>query len=136
MAARSRTWWALPTCPTATFTPSASVKPIAEIEYGSNPVSADRPDFKRLAVRVGSGCQTRSLFRNGLVYVRLLWPFGLFLHVRWCGSCRRAFLQAGVGWKLNGRFAVLMRVQSDDSAAVGVYGPNTGQAQGWREGDH
>lgn len=136
-----------------------SVKPIAEVEYGANPDSADTPDLSNLTARVGGGCQTRSLFRNGLVYARLLFPgglpalllvwvglyaltgwlvpVGLFLHVRWCGAgCRRAFLQTGFGWKLNGRFGILLRIQSDDSAAAGVYGPNLGQAAGWREGDH
>jgi hypothetical protein len=137
----------------------SSVKPIAEVEYGANPLSSARPDLGRLTIRIGDGCQTRSLFRNGLVYARLLFPggvlglllawgalfaltgwlvpVGLFVHVRWCGAgCRRAFLQAGLGWKLNGRFGILLRIQSDASAAAGVNGPNLCQASGWREGDH
>lgn len=113
-----------------------SIKPIAEVEYGANRQSASLPDCTALAIRTGGACTTRSLFRNGMVYVRLLWPFGLFLHVRWCGNCRRAFLQAGIGWKLNGRFAVLFRVQSDATAAAGTSGPNFGQAPGWSEGEH
>lgn len=113
-----------------------TIKPLLEVEYGANPVSADAPDLSNLNVRLGADCTTGSLFRNGLVYVRLLWPLGLFIHLRWCGSCRRAFLQAGIGWKLNGRFAILFRVQSDDSAAAGTSGPNYGQAPGWFEGNH
>jgi hypothetical protein len=113
-----------------------AVKPILEVEYGANPLSAAAPDWRRLSVRAGRRCQTRSLFRNGVVYWRLLWPFGYFLHVRWCGGCRRAFLQAGFGWKLNGRLALLFRVQSDASAAAGTTGQNHGQATGWLEGDH
>lgn len=113
-----------------------SIKPLLEVEYGANPVSADAPDLTNLHVRLGGDCATGSLFRNGLLYVRLLWPLGLFVHVRWCGSCARTFLQVGLGWKLNGRFAVLFRVQSDASAAAGVSGPNIGQAAGWLEGNH
>lgn len=113
-----------------------SIKPIAEVEYGANSQSASVPDYTALTIRTGGACTTRSLFRNGMVYVRLLWPFGVFLHVRWCGSCRRAFLQTGAGWKLNGRFAVLFRVQSDATAAAGTSGPNFGQAPGWSEGEH
>lgn len=112
------------------------IKPVLEVEYGANKETADRPDFKNLEFRTGADCTTRSLFRNGLIYVRLLRPFGVFMHVRWCGACRRAFLQAGLGWKLNGRFAVLFRVQSDASAEKGTSGPNLGQAHGFLEGDH
>ncbi|HEX8963629.1 MAG TPA: hypothetical protein VF801_11555, partial [Rhodocyclaceae bacterium] len=138
---------------------SSSVKPIAEVEYGANYRTVALPDFTCLWFRFGTACFTRSLFRNGVLYARLLFPgglpglllawlllygltgwlvpVGLFVHLRWCGTgCRRQFLQAGIGWKLNGRFAVLLRMQSDDSAAAGVNGPNLGQARGWGMGDH
>lgn len=113
-----------------------SIKPVLEIEYGANKYNSSRPDFSNIAIRSGARCTTESLFRNGLFYFRLTRPFGIFLHIRWCAFCRRAFLQSGIGWKLNGRFAVLLRIQSDQSAAEGVHGRNFGQASGWSEGNH
>jgi hypothetical protein len=113
-----------------------SIKPLLEVEYGANPKSPERPAFSALSIRTGVACSTRSLFRNGVFYLRLLWPFGVFVHLRWCGPCRRAFLQAGIGWKLNGRFAILFRIQSDESAERGTWGRNSGQAKGWAAGEH
>jgi len=81
-------------------------------------------------------CENRSLFYNALVFVRFNWPFGLFWGIRWAASGARAFWQAGFGWKLNGRLAVLFRVSGDASAAKGVTGPNYGQAQGFEFGPH
>lgn len=77
----------------------------------------------------------RSLFYNGLFFVRLIWPLGIFASVRWSGRTdRKAFLQLGFGWKLNGRAAITFRVQSDRTGARGVNGPNIGQATGWGRG--
>lgn len=113
-----------------------SIKPVLEIEYGANKSTPTKPDFKNLIIRTGNRCTTDSLFRNGLIYLRLTRPFGIFIHLRWCAFCRRAFLQTGFGWKLNGRIAVLLRIQSDQSAADGVHGHNFGQAVGFAEGNH
>lgn len=66
----------------------------------------------------------------------LPYVFGVFVHIRWAEDWRRSFLQTGVGWKLNGRFAPLFRLQSDASAAAGVTGPNYGQATGFEFGPH
>lgn len=63
--------------------------------------------------------------------------FGLFASVRWSASTTaKALLQVGAGWKLNGRIAVLLRVQSDASSAAGSSGPNYGQATGFNYGTH
>ena len=43
-------------------------------------------------------------------------------------------LQADIGWKLNGRFGLILRSQTDASAAAGEHGPNLGQATGWKRG--
>lgn len=72
----------------------------------------------------------RSLFYNGYVMVRITNP-GIFLHLKWRRSSR---FQAGFGWKLNGRFGLILRYQTDASAARGVSGPNVGQAGAWDRG--
>lgn len=79
----------------------------------------------------------QSLFYNAVFFVRFIWPLGIFWSVRWSGaSDRKALFQTGIGFKLNGRFAVLLRVQSDKTSAAGVTGPNTGQAAGFDFGTH
>lgn len=72
-----------------------------------------------------------SLFYNGYVMVRLTFPFGIFIHIK---PARDARLQLGFGWKLNGRFGLICRWQSDKSAAAGTHGPNHGQASAWERG--
>lgn len=72
-----------------------------------------------------------SLFYNGVAMIRLTLPAGLWLHLKPTIDRR---LQVGVGWKLNGRFGLVLRWQSDASAAAGVHGPNLGQATGWERG--
>jgi hypothetical protein len=63
--------------------------------------------------------------------------FGVFASVRWsASSTARALLQFGAGWKLNGRIAVLLRIQSDATSAAGSSGPNFGQATGFDFGTH
>ena len=79
--------------------------------------------------------KTQSLFYNGVFFVRVMFPFFVGFGVRWSGSTdKRAFLQSYLGWKLNGEFSVVFRIQSDESAAGGYTGPNTGQARGWENG--
>lgn len=79
--------------------------------------------------------ETTSLYYNGVLWLRLMLPFYVGLGLRWRGMGEgREFLQAGLGWKLNGDFAATFRVQSDGSAARGTTGPNFGQAVGWQEG--
>lgn len=79
-----------------------------------------------------------SLFYNGLWMARVVGvhgsaiPRGVFLHVRPTATGKR--IQIGLGWKLNGRFTITFRVQSDESAARGTHGPNVGQAVGWERG--
>jgi len=77
-----------------------------------------------------------ALFYNGAIFVRLVFPFGVFVQIRWSGHTdRRAFLQAGVGYKLNGRWGFLFRIPKSDAAATrgawsGVDGENVSTA-GW-----
>lgn len=78
-----------------------------------------------------------SLFYNAVFFVRLNWPLGFFASLRWSSSTTaRALLQAGLGWKLNGRIALLLRIQSDTTSAAGASGPNYGQATGFDYGTH
>lgn len=76
---------------------------------------------------------SQSLFYNAQFFLRLTFPFGIFFGAR-IGSTY--LFQCGVGWKLNGRIAVLFRVQTDASAAAGTSGPNYGQATGYEYGPH
>ena len=79
----------------------------------------------------------QSLFYNAIFFIRFCWPLGLFLSLRWSPSeTAKALFQTGLGWKLNGRFAILFRIQSDETSAAGVTGPNTGQARGFEFGTH
>lgn len=78
-----------------------------------------------------------SLFYNAIFFLRLSFPFGVFFALRWSSSTTaKALLQIGAGWKLNGRIALLVRVQSDASSAAGSSGPNYGQATGFEYGTH
>lgn len=102
---------------------------------------------------------SKSLFYNGYVFLRVSIPFGVWLHLKVRPTWR---VQAGFGWKLNGRFAfnplgipviaalcltvgwswwwlVLLpfyRKQTDASAAAGAHenAPNLDQASGWERG--
>ena len=80
--------------------------------------------------------QSPQMFRNGMVCLRLMLPIWIGLQIRWSGDplSARAYLQTGIGWKLNGRFAITLRVEGDAAAAAGVLAPNTDQAAGWNEG--
>ena len=74
---------------------------------------------------------SRSLYANGYVFLRLTFPFGVWLHIKPVSHAR---LQLGAGWKLNGRFGLIIRWQTDASAAAGTHGPNHGQASAWKRG--
>lgn len=73
-----------------------------------------------------------STYYNAPVFIRVCFPFFVAAHFRWSGSkTAKAFIQAHIGWKLNGRLALALRVQSDPSAEAGMDFPNPGQAKGW-----
>lgn len=79
----------------------------------------------------------RSLFYNAVFFARINWPLGVFASFRWSASTTtKALFQTGIGWKLNGRIAVLLRIQSDATSAAGSAGPNYGQATGFDFGTH
>jgi hypothetical protein len=77
--------------------------------------------------------ENKSLFYNALFFIRVAFPFGVFFHLRFTNQY---LFQTGIGWKLNGRFAILFRVQTDASAAAGTSGPNYGQSIGYNYGTH
>ena len=88
----------------------------------------------------------QSLFFNAVFFLRLtfigLIPAGIFASVRWAEigpvlrGKPRSYLQAGLGYKLNGRIGLPLRIQNDISSASGVTGPNYGQATGFDYGPH
>ena len=87
---------------------------------------------------------------NARFFVRIVWPFGLFFHIRWTdkvfywpkwvyrigGKQVQQFCQFGIGYKMSGRFAIHYRAQTDASAAVGYHPglPNLGHATGFNYG--
>lgn len=82
-------------------------------------------------------CGSVSLFYNAVFFLRINWPIGIFVGLRWSASTDGAALfQRGIGYKLNGRLCFITRIQSDESAAKGVSGPNLGQATGFDFGTH
>lgn len=78
-------------------------------------------------------CGDQSLFYNAQFFLRLSLPFGLFFGMR---LSQNHLFQCGIGWKGNGRLGLLFRFQTDESAAAGVTGANTGQSSGWDFGTH
>lgn len=86
---------------------------------------------------------TKSLFYNATRFRRKVYVDGklrgLFWSFRWSGYIdRKAFLQCGIGFNLNGRFAVTFRIQSDKSNAAAAHpwgGPNLGHTVSWFGGD-
>lgn len=101
----------------------------------NNAIAVDPDDMETVAVAFDAEGvylpEDYSLFYNGYLMARLTWPLGVFLHIKPVKSAR---LQLGFGWKLNGRFGLILRWQSDASAAKGTHGPNLGQAAGWERG--
>ena len=78
-----------------------------------------------------------SLYFNGILFIRLSLPFDIRFATRWSEKSNvAAFFQCGFGFKLNGRFAITLRIQSDKSAEAGTNSPNHGQAQGFEYGGH
>ena len=76
-------------------------------------------------------------FFNAILYLGLCLPFGVFCQIRWSDKpTGKQFIQFGIGYKNSGRFAILCRVQSDASAAVGYHPglPNLGHATGFNYG--
>ncbi len=90
---------------------------------------------KPIHYNIGHGDQDSSLYWNAPFFFRIMLPFYIGFMVRWsgCTDCR-AFLQTGIGWKLNGRLALTLRIQSDTSGESGMDFPNPGQAKGWEYG--
>lgn len=78
----------------------------------------------------------RSQYYNAILFVRVSFPFDLRLQIRWAGKdpTKREYFQCGLGWKMNGRFAITCRVPTDENSSRGAKFPNIGQAWGWEYG--
>jgi len=74
-----------------------------------------------------------SLYMNGVFFVRLMRPFGVFLGVKPVVDGR--LYHFGFGWKGNGRFTLTLRRQTFEESERGVLGPNLGHARGWDRGN-
>lgn len=68
---------------------------------------------------------------NAALFVQLRLPFWVGIQIR---PFTKKYFQCGFGWKGNGRLAVLFRFQTDESSAVGMDGPNYGQATYMNDG--
>ena len=77
-------------------------------------------------------------FYNAQFFIRYGLPFSLFFMIRWSAIGKRQFIQTGIGWKQNGRFAIHRRIQSDASSAASYHAglPNTDHASAWDYGKH
>ena len=77
-------------------------------------------------------------YYNAMFFMRIGLPFALFFMIRWSATGRRQFIQFGIGWKQNGRFAIHRRIQSDASSAIGYHAglPNTDHVTGFDYGKH
>jgi hypothetical protein len=90
--------------------------------------------------RTADGCTyaPEALFFNAAWFARYVYPFGVFVQIRWSGrSDRKAYLHIGIGYKLNGRFGFLLRVQSDDSSTDGAWSGVANEnvsTRGWQFG--
>ena len=77
-------------------------------------------------------------YYNAAFFIRYGLPFAFFFMIRWSAIGKRQFIQTGIGWKQNGRFAIHRRIQSDASSAAGYHAglPNTDHASAWDYGKH
>src|SRR4051812_8920587 len=65
-----------------------------------------------------------SLYYNGVWFIRVMRPFGIFIGLKPIINGR--LWQLGFGWKGNGRFTLTARRQTFEQSAAGVLGPNAG----------
>lgn len=72
-----------------------------------------------------------SLFMNGAFFLQIRLPFWIGIQIR---PFTKRYFQCGLGWKGNGRLAVLFRFQTDESSAAGMDYPNSGQATYMNDG--
>lgn len=73
-----------------------------------------------------------SLYMNGVWFVRICLPFGIFLGLK--PVVDGNIYHFGLGFKGNGRITITLRRQTFEQSAAGVLGPNSGHAQGWNRG--
>lgn len=116
--------------------PEKYIFPLFTLQWGCGTIT--KPNYANLQGSVGHGKHDASLYYNGIVFIRVMLPFFVGLHVRWSGDpqVKKQFLQTHLGWKKNGDFAVTFRIQNDLSAFLGTYGRNYGQAEGFSCGPH
>lgn len=72
-----------------------------------------------------------ALYMNGFFFLQLRLPFWIGIQIR---PFTQRYFQCGIGWKGNGRLAILCRIQTDESAAAGMDGVNVGQASFMNDG--
>lgn len=107
------------------------VRSLFSFAYGFGTVS--KPDF--LAIKFN--LPDEPLYWNGIFFLRITWPFGIFCMLRWGGAkANPAFVQSGIGYDFRGRFRVINRVQSDASARAGTTLPNDWEVAGFQFGGH
>ena len=89
--------------------------------------------FKREGWKLGRAWfkDPPSLFMNAAFFIQLRLPFWIGIQIR---PFTKRYFQTGLGWKGNGRLAFLFRFQTDESSAIGMDGPNVGQATYMNDG--
>ncbi|MHB8727574.1 MAG: hypothetical protein ACYC9K_00890 [Sulfuricaulis sp.] len=116
--------------------PEKYILPIFTIQWGCGTVK--KPNLLNLNGSTGHGKHDASLYYNGILFIRVMLPFFIGLHVRWSGdpAVKKQYMQTHIGWRKNGDFVITFRIQCDASSAIGTYGQNVNQAQGWSCGCH
>ena len=116
--------------------PERFIIPLFTLQWGCGTV--EKPNLLNLNGSFGHGKHDESLYYNGFLFIRVMLPFFVGVHIRWSGDPEtdRQYLQTHFGWKKNGDLAITFRIQNDTSSAAGTYGKNVGQAQRWACGTH
>lgn len=85
----------------------------------------------RLSTWRGCGFVTREPIHEGALFLQIRLPFWMGIQIR---PFTKRYFQCGLGFKGNGRFAVLFRFQTDESSAAGMDYPNYNQATYMNDG--
>lgn len=120
------TWW-----DSWTAIDRSCVRSLFSVAWGFGTV--DKPNW--LAIKFG--LPDDPLYWNGIFFLRITAPFGIFWMIRWGGAdADPALFQSGLGYDFKGRFRIINRIQSDASARAGTTIPNDWEVTGWTFGGH
>lgn len=107
------------------------VRSVFSVAWGFGTLS--KPDLTSIQFNLPD----EPLYWNGIFFLRITAPFGIFWMIRWGGAnADPALFQSGLGYDFRGRFRVINRIQSDTSARAGTTIPNDWEVAGFQFGGH